>query len=91
MKIKIKMVVLTSKNVEEFVYDYPTKHVQGFMGSEIMTILEGCEIDKDKFFDALGVNTCMVIGGETITYHCDILKGLRCVIENREQTFEEWD
>ena len=82
---------LTSENVESFVYDYPTKHVQGFLGSEIMTILEKYEIDNDKFFDALGVNTCMMIGGQAITYHCDILKGLRCVIENREQTFEEWD
>jgi hypothetical protein len=82
---------LTSENVESFVYDYPTKHVQGFIGKEIMEILEKYEIDNEKFFDALGVNTCMVIGGETITYHCDILKGLRCVIENREQTFEEWD
>ena len=82
---------LTSENVESFVYDYPTKHVQGFIGKEIIEILEKYEIDNDKFFDALGVNTCMKIDGEIITYHCDILKGLRCVIENREQTFEEWD
>jgi hypothetical protein len=82
---------LTSENVEEFVYDYPTKHVQGFLGKEIMEILEKYEIDNEKFFDALGVNTVMNIGGQFITYHCDVLKGLRCVIENREQTFEEWD
>ena len=82
---------LTSENVESFVYDYPTKHVQGFLGTEIMTILEKYEIDNDKFFDALGVNTCMMIDGQFITYHNDILKGLLCVIENREQTFEEWD
>ena len=82
---------LTSENVESFVYDYPTKHVQGFLGSEIMTILENYGIDNEKFFTALGVNTCMIIGGQSITYHCDILKGLRCVLENREQTFEEWD
>jgi hypothetical protein len=82
---------LTSENVESFIYDYPTKHMQGFLGSEIMTILEKHEIDKDKFFTALGVNTVMVIDGKFVTYHCDILKGLRCVIENREQTFEEWD
>lgn len=82
---------LTSENVESFVYDYPTKHVQGFLASEIMTILEKYGIDNDKFYDALGVNTCMMIGGQFITYHCDILKGLLCVIENREQTFEEWD
>jgi hypothetical protein len=82
---------LTSENVEEFVYDYPTKYVQGFMGSEIITILEKYDIDNEKFFTALGVNTVMNIEGNFITYHCDILKGLLCVIENREQTFEEWD
>jgi hypothetical protein len=82
---------LNSENVESFVYDYPTKHVQGFLGKEIMEILEKYEIDNEKFFDALGVNTVMSIGGQFITYHCDVLKGLRCVIENREQTFEEWD
>lgn len=82
---------LTSENVEDFIYEYPTKNKEGFVGSEINTILEKYEIDKDKFYDALGVNTCMMIGGEFVTYHCDVLKGLRCVIENREQTFEEWD
>ena len=82
---------LTSENVESFIYDYPTKHVQGFLSKEIMEILEKYEIDNEKFFTALGVNTVMSIGGQFITYHCDILKGFLCVIENREQTFEEWD
>jgi len=82
---------LTSKNVENFIYEYPTKNKEGFVGSEIKFILDKYKIDEDKFFEALGVNTCMMIGGEFVTYHCDILKGLRCVIEKREQTFEEWD
>jgi hypothetical protein len=82
---------LTSDNVESFVHNYPTKHTQGFTGSEIINILKKYDIDNTKFYTGLGVNTCMVINGESITYHCDILKGLRCVLENREQTFEEFD
>jgi hypothetical protein len=82
---------LTSKNVTYIVYEYPTKNKEGFVGSEINTILEKYSIDKEKFYEALGVNTCAMIGGEIVTYHCDILKGLRCVIENREQNFLEWD
>jgi len=82
---------LTSKNVEEFIYDYPTKHNEGFTGSEIKDILLKYNIDSETFYVKLGVNTCMNIGGEFITYHCDVIKGLRCVIEDREQTLEEWD
>ncbi len=82
---------LTSENLELFIDTYKTKHKEGFTAYEINTILERYSIDEDKFYEALGVNTCMVIGGQTITYHCDVEKGLRCVIENREQTFEEWD
>ena len=82
---------LTTKNLQDFINNYPTKHPQGFIGSEIMDILEKYKINKEKFFDALGINTCTVVDGDYITYHCDVLKGLYCVIEDREQTFEEWD
>ena len=82
---------LTIKNVEDFIYEYPTKNEHGFIASEINDMLEKYSIDKDKFYTALGINTCMIIDGEVVTYHCDVLKGLRCVIENREQNFFEWD
>jgi hypothetical protein len=82
---------LTSKNIEEYINNYPTKHKEGFIGSEIMDILEKHGVNNDKFFDALGINTCTIIDGDFITYHCDVLKGLYCVIEDREQSFEEWD
>jgi len=96
MGYRIKNRNLTSKNVNDFIYGYPTRHKQGFIGKEINNILEKCkinksEIDKDKFYDGLGVNTCMVIGNDFITYHCDVIKGLLCVIEDREQTLGEWD
>jgi hypothetical protein len=82
---------LTSKNLELFINTYKTKHKEGFTGHEIVSILEKYKIDKPKFYDALGVNTCMMIDGEIITYHCDVEKGLRCVIEDRDQNILEWD
>ena len=82
---------LTIDNVEDIVYNWPTKHEMGFMGIEINTILEDYKIDKNKFYDKLGINTVGVVNGQIVTYHCDILKGLRCVLEDRDQTFEEWD
>jgi hypothetical protein len=82
---------LTSETLNEFIENYPTKHKEGFVGSEINDVLEKYNIDKDKFYTALGINTAMVIGGEWITYHCDVEKGLRCVLEDRDQNYLEWD
>ena len=82
---------LTIENVEEFVNNYPTKYKMGFTGAEILELLNKYQIDIDQFYIKLGINTVGVIDGKSVTYHCDILKGLRCVIEDREQTLEEWD
>lgn len=82
---------LTSENLELFIDTYKTKHKEGFTGVEIQAILEKYKIDNDKFYKALGVNTCMIIEGQFITYHCDVEKGLRCVIEDRDQNILEWD
>ena len=85
------MKTLTSENLSEFINTYPTKYQYGFLSSETNDILEKFEIDKDKFYTALGVNTCMIMEGQTLNYHCDIELGLRCVIEDREKTLDEWD
>lgn len=85
------MSTLTIENVEEIVNNYPTKHQMGFVGREILALLKEYKIKPKAFFKKMGPNTVGVIETEVVTYHCDILKGLRCVLENREQTLEEWD
>jgi len=85
------MAKLTIKNLSKVVDNYPTKHNIGFIGQEIKDLLEKYKIDAEKFYVALGVNTCALIDGEAVTYHCDIEKGLRCVLENRQQNIIEWD
>ena len=85
------MAKLTVKNLSKIVDSYPTKHKMGFIGEETKALLVKYKIDSEKFYIALGVNTCAIIDGEVITYHCDIEKGLRCVLEDRQQNIMEWD
>jgi hypothetical protein len=82
---------LTSKNITNVVNKFPVKYEYGFTASEIKELLTRYDINSEKFYKALGINTCMVIEGQRITYHCDIEKALFCVVENREQNFLEWD
>jgi hypothetical protein len=79
------------EQLKEKVYNYNTKYSAGFIKSEIEQLLEELNINEKRFYKALGVNTCMLIDGNVITYHCDILKGVVCAIENREQNSLEWD
>jgi formate dehydrogenase assembly factor FdhD len=79
------------KKIKDVVYNYKTKHEHGFTKTEIDNLLEELNINENRFNKALGVNTCMLIDGEVITYHTDVLKGVVCAIENREQNSLEWD
>lgn len=79
-------------NIREKVYNYPTKHKEGFIQSEINALLkEYPNVDMEKFNSALMGNTCMVKDNEIIQYHCDIVKALRCGIEKRNLYQWEWD
>jgi len=79
------------KDLENLVYNYRTKYQEGFTEEEVLSFIEEQNLDKNVFFDKLGINTGMLIDGDCITYHCDILKGLICTLENREQDIYEWD
>ena len=80
------------ETIQQKVDNFKTKHKQGFVPDEIRTLLkEYPGINMDKFNDALMGITCMMIGGEIITYHCDVEKAIRCGVENRELKSGEWD
>ena len=79
-------------NISKKVYDFKTKNKEGFVQSEIQTLLDDYpDINMDKFNDALMGITCMQIYGEMVIYHCDIEKALLCGVENRNLRNEEWD
>jgi len=80
------------KEIYDKVYNYKTKYPQGFIASEEAELLKDYpDIDMEKYNDAMMGNTCMVIDGQTIIYHCDIEKALLCGIEKRGLYFYEWD
>ena len=79
-------------DLEKLIYEYPTKYKEGFIAAEIQELLKKFpEIHMEKYNDAMMGNTCMVIDGQTIIYHCDVLTGLRCCIEDRDIRLSEWD
>ena len=49
----------------------------GLTNNEIKELLKEQKINEKDFYKALGINTCMIINGETITYHTDINRALR--------------
>ena len=79
------------ENIEDYIYNYPTKYKEGFTHGEMLIIIYENHLGKARFFDKLGVNTCMMRDGEIITYHCDVLLAARLCIENREMRWDEWD
>tara|TARA_R110001606_G_scaffold134259_1_gene270598 strand:- start:15122 stop:15385 length:264 start_codon:yes stop_codon:yes gene_type:complete len=87
--------VTISAEVNVYINKFKTKHKQGFIPSECEHVIEyfksKYKFNMDKYYKAMYGNTCMVIDGEIITYQCDITLGIKCGIENREQTVEEWD
>lgn len=78
--------------LKDKIYNYPTKHPQGFIQSEIDELLKKYPtINMDKFNDATMGNTCMF--DETdglIQYHCDILVALRAGLGDYIHPLE-WD
>lgn len=80
------------KNIREKVYGFNTKNKEGFVQSEIDTLLKDYpRINMDKFNNALMGITCMRINNEMVIYHCDVDKALRCGLENRNLNYLEWD
>ena len=78
--------------LHDLVYDWPTRHKEGFMPDELKEIRDKFpQMDMDKWDDAMMGNTCMMFEGQFCIYHCDVLVALRCGLEKRDQTLMEWD
>lgn len=82
---------MTYKELEDKVYNYPTKHEEGFMREEMQALVNEMNLNLASFYEKLGVNTGLMKGKDSITYHTDVLKGIVCVLENHEQNIFEFD
>ena len=79
-------------SVECLANSYPTKYKEGFLLAEEKEIVKLFpQITEKEYFEKLGVNTCTGSPDGTLTYHCDVIKGLNCALEHREQNILEWD
>jgi len=81
------------KKLQNFVYNWPTKHKEGFSVNEEIEILSKFpNINKDKYNDAMQGNTCHLDPDDGIlVYAYDIFKGILCGLENRNLTVSEFD
>jgi hypothetical protein len=83
---------MTNQEIYELVHSYPCESKYGFNSSEIKDILSKFpDINLGQYFDAMMGNTGIVDGGLLITYHCDLILGLTCGIENRIPKIYEFD
>ena len=83
---------MSQSELQQKIYNYPTKYPQGFTHEEVkLILLEYPNINMDKYHEALMGNTCMIINDNFITYHRDLYNALKCGLENRSLTINEWD
>ena len=81
--------------IVETVESFDTKYKEGFTSSEVEEVINYYKLNHDfneeKYYKAMYGNTWMVIDGETITYHGDLILGLNCALKNRNVKPHEWD
>ena len=83
---------MTNKEIEDYIYKYHTQYERGFTREELLKIKgEFPAINDEKFNDALMVTTGMVIDGNFLTYHVDLVTALRCGLQNRDMYGHEFD
>jgi hypothetical protein len=80
-------------NIEDIIYNYPTRYKEGFIQEEIDLLLSWFPtIKMDKFNEVMMGNTCKLSkDNEVINYHCDVLTALLCGLENRDIKPSEFD
>jgi len=86
---------IDEKQLEELVYNYKTVSKHGFLFSEIQKLvkedLKDYEFNWDRFDEAMMGNTCMMYESKIVNYHCDVLTGLLCGLQNRGKYGYEFD
>lgn len=87
--------VLLDELIYNYINDYPTWSEYGFTPEEIQFVVSEIKDEfpwnENKWNNSMMGNTGSIIEGKFITYHCDIITGILCAIENRGMKINEWD
>ena len=79
-------------SLQETVYNYPTKHPEGFTLAELEALLKKYpKANIEKFNKALGSHTAIIVNKELITFHEDVLMALTCSLKNTNANTAESD
>jgi len=81
--------------VVNHIYNYKTEYEKGLNSDEMRDVYLFFEskykMNIEKYYDALMGNTCIIVNGRILTFHCDVVKALVCAIENRDMYGYEFD
>ena len=88
--------MINYKELEDKIYNYPTKYPEGFTFEELKKIIADYPDVNMKYFDsAMTGNTCIMKVEDDkpiiVNYHCDVYKSIVCGLEGRDLRAEEWD
>ena len=87
-----KLNSIQKKEIYNFIYNYKTKYLEGFMPDELTNVLKKFpNINMSKYSNAMMGNTCIMYEDKFCMYHCDVYNAIICGLEDRELTLEEWD
>lgn len=66
----------------------PSINKEGYTESELKEICKSHNVDYNKFNEELIGNTCMIIDGEMIIYHCDVENALHKLLNGTNLFFD---
>jgi len=91
----MKLNEVNQDNLHDYIYKTKWTSEWGMIDSEIQPLikhLQGKYVwNEDKYNSAMTGNTCMLMEGEIVNYHCDVLLAVNCALENRTPTVDELD
>ena len=79
-------------SIRETIDTHPHVYEEGFTREEIYRLLSKFTgISREKFWDNVGVVTCLMKDGNVVYFIDDIELAIRCTLENRKPTIYEFD
>ena len=82
-----------NSNIEKIFGQFKTKYKEGFTEVEQVDLLclFSTSLNISRYYDTLIGTTGVIIDNNKITYNHDVLVALRCTVEDRDMTQEEFD